>query len=337
MSLKESNIETLHDEAEISEQEVSISAETAEAISEQDSSLNDEHSEENEALSVSGENKKVKIRMPMIIAAGVVMVTVVICTMFGLFFHRSFKNNGWEWHISVEGDDPAELTYHLRFGEDNLCELMMGGTTYKGKYKTTYDNGKNKISFIFTEVGNEIFHGDCYYELTGNALSEQYLYLTDLDGFILSPETPETVDSEDAAFKNKMAKTTKENDVVYYILPFKATNEFEPSRKKIENNKTDEKLIGTWYKENKKSGYGYTFTFNEDGTFDIIYSDVSYTGFYTAENGKCTYNLVMINDQAEEVTFDYSFIDDDLVINVNNYTSRLKKTDNPYAFESTIK
>ena len=353
--MKENNNGLINEEAENAEQEAAYSDEinteeiagaakgfdlpdeaNVDTLSVNEAS-EDEQEELPEASSVAAANKKTRVRPPMFLAAGVLLLTVVICMVYGTFFYRSLKNNGWEWRISVGGENPTELTYQLRFLVDNQCELMMGGTTYKGRYKTSDENGRSKVNLSFTEVGSEVFHGNCYYELTGNSMSEQYLNLTDLDGFILSPETSETADSEDAEFKKKLAKTTKENDKLCYVLPFKATNEFQPERKQIENHKTDSKLTGTWYKENKKSGYGYTFTFNEDGTFDIRYSDVTYTGCYTAENGKGTYNLVIIDGHAEEVGFDYSFIDGDLVLNVNNYTSRLKKTDDPYAFEGAIK
>ena len=277
------------------------------------------------------------VRAPLVIATVLVLLTVAVILVWSGFFYKSLKGV-WKYRVTVgEDDTAADYTYNLSFEDDHVCRYNVGGITYKGKYKTEQQEGKEVVTMTFTQMGTEVFRKSFTYETEGNVFAKRQLLVTDLDGMILPPDVlGEEVESE-VNMKKKLAGSKEEDGKRYYIIPFQEIPELTPRTKAYEDGKTDSILTGTWYEANENSGYGYTFTFREDGTYELLYSDISYSGCYTAENGVCSYNLLSIDGQEMTNEMTYSMKDDKLILEVGGQQSELVRTDNRYAFEGAIK
>ncbi len=281
--------------------------------------------------------KKHRIRAPLVIAACIVLLTAAVILIWAGFFYKSIKGC-WKYIVTVgEGDTEADYTYVLSFEDDHVCRYNLGGTTYTGKYKIEQKDGRETINVIFTQLGREIYRKSFYYETEGNFFSERTLSVTDLDGMILPPDDLSNEVGMEVSLKKKLADSTEQDGKRYYIIPFRECKEISPRTKSYDNFKSDSKLTGIWYEANENSGFGYTFTFHEDGTYELIYSDTSYTGCYTAENGECRYNLLTNDGQELENKMNYSFEEGNLILDVNGQKSTLVHTDNQFAFRGAIK
>lgn len=286
--------------------------------------------------SVSAE-KKHRVRAPIIIAAVILLLTVTAAVLWAGFFYKSIKGC-WKYMVTVgEGGTAAEYSYLISFEDDGVCRYNLGGTTYKGKYKLDSSDGRNKVTIILSSLGREVYNKSFYYETEGNFFSKRTLYATDIDGMILPPDDLSNEDGVTASLKMKLADSKEEDGKRYYIIPFSEASSIEPRVKKYDDYKTDDILTGTWYEANENSGYGYTFTFEPDGTYELIYSDISYNGCYTAENGICKYNLMTNDGEELESQMNYSLDGKKLILDVNGQKSTLVKTDNKFAFEGAIK
>ena len=212
----------------------------------------------------------------------------------------------------------------------------MGGTTYTGRYTSrTSPNGTKTLNIVLTRLGREAYNNNFNYTVTGSLFTGGKLILTDIDGLILTPDPIDSEDSESVETKKKIADSTVINGVRYYKIPFEPVSAIKPQLKAYDDVKTDDLLTGTWYEKNEKPALGYTFTFNKDGTYEIIYSDITYVGCYSADDGICRYNLVAVNGSVVEDTFKYSFDEDsNLILVINDQESKLVKTKDKYAFKN---
>ncbi len=281
--------------------------------------------------------KQSRFRAPAIIALILLVISVIFFIVWGLFFNKAIKGT-WKYSVTVNNENKStEYNYVLNFEDNGICRYNLGGTTYTGKYKSEYVDGKHKLNMVFTMIGTEIYNNNLIYDVSGNIFTGRKLELTDIDGMILPPDNLSSETKQSVELKSKLADSKEENGIRYYILPFESIDSIEPEIDKYDDFKTDEKLTGIWYEANERSGYGYTFTFNEDGSYELTYSDVSYAGCYSAENGKCDYNLVFVDGKTDSRSFNYSFSGENLIIEINGQKSTLIKTDNKYAFKSEIK
>lgn len=281
--------------------------------------------------------KKHRVRAPIIIAAMILLLAVTTALIWGGFFYKSIKGS-WKYSVTVgEGGTATDYVSVISFEDDNVCRYYMGGRIYKGKYKLDNANGKSKVNVIFTEQGRQVQSNSFYYETTGNFFTHRTLYVTDLDGLVLSPDDISEQNEVTINLKKKLADSKEDNGKLYYIIPFSEVSDIDLRIRKYDDPKLDDKLIGTWYEANENSGYGYTFTFNADGTYEILFSDISYNGCYTVNDGICTYNLLNNHGEEYEREIGYKIENDRLVLDENGQTHTLVKTDNKYAFEGAIK
>lgn len=277
-----------------------------------------------------------KFRAPILIAFMLLLLSIIFFVIWTLFFNKAI-NGTWKYSIVINDENTkTEYNYALSFEDNGVCRYTLGGTTYTGKYRSKYENGKHKLNLVFTMVGTEVYNNNLTYDVSGNIFTGRQLYLTDIDGMILPPDDMSNGEETSLEFKSKLANSKEEKGTRYYILPFEAIDNVTPQIKKFENFKTDEKLTGIWYEANELSGYGYTFTFNSDGTYEINYSDVSYSGGYSAENGNCDYNLISLDGTESKESFKYSFDGEDLVIEIGNNKSTLVRSNDKYAFKTKI-
>ncbi len=278
--------------------------------------------------------RRSRIRAPLVIAAILLLVTALFFGVWMCFFNQTIIGSWSFTHNTPESEFHTTFTFH----EDRV-DFYLGGTTYTGKYflsKST--NDKNIVQIILTRCGTQVLDTKFYYEVSGNLFTGRTLTMTDLEGFLLPPDNLDTKNEEALAEKQKIAsRYTEENDTRFYVFDFQTTNPPSPIVKKIENATQDKQLLGIWYEENELSGYGDTFTFHDDGTYDIIYEDIRYTGCYSAKDGSCTYNLSDNYGGVNEQTFQYKVEGDTLKLDFGSFQSTLKKTNNPYAFKKDIK
>ncbi len=275
-----------------------------------------------------------RMRAPIIIAGVILIATILFFAAWSCFFSKSIKGS-WNCDVTI---DSVNFNTTFTFDDDNVCRYHAGGLTYNGVYKVSQtDDGRDKLNITLTYLGQPILEKEFYYTLSGNEFSGRQLELTDLSGLIFPPDNISSEVKSEVDAKKKAADYIEENDVRYYIINFSSVTEPEPKIEKYDNASKDKKLVGIWYDKNEASGYGCTFTFNDDGTYELIYKDVEYKGAYKAENGKLTYNIVTGGDTPSEQTMDYTVDGDKLTFSSEAYSSTLTKTDNKYAFEREIK
>ena len=284
-----------------------------------------------------GEDKKIaRVRAPIIIAACLIFASILFFVLWGFFFSQNSKIGVWQYSVSVgEGENKSVYTYTLSLEKDNVCRYNMGGTTYIGKYTSrTSPNGTKLLNIVLTRLGREAYNNNFNYNITGSLFTGGKLILTDIDGLILTPDAIDSENSESVETKKKLADSTVINGVRYYRIPFEPVSSIKPQLKAFDEVKTDDLLTGTWYEKNSKPSLEYTFTFNKDGTYEILYDDINYVGYYSAEDGICKYNLVAVNGSVAEDTIKYSFDEDsNLILVINDQESKLVKTKDKYAFK----
>ena len=293
---------------------------------------------ENADTAITGKDTKAgtltKIRAPLIIAGVLLIATIMFFAAWACFFNKSIKGS-WNCNITLNS---VNYNTTFTFDDNNVCKYHAGGLTYNGIYKVSRtDDGKDKLNITLTYLGQPILEKEFYYTLSGNEFSGKKLDLTDVSGLIFTPDNISSENKSEVEMKKKAADYVEENDIRYYIINFNAVSEPKPEIKKYDDTLKDKKLIGIWYDKNEASGYGCTFTFNDDGTYELIYKDVEYAGAYKADNGKLTYNIVTVGGKETEQSLNYTVDGDKLTFNSDAYSSTLTKTDNKYAFESEIK
>ena len=318
------------EEAEKSVDEETETKEENEKVSNEDTDTEDDNDEDSKQTH--------RVRAPIIIAACIIFASIIFFVLWGFFFSQNSKIGIWQYSVSVgEGDNKSVYTYTLSLENNNVCRYNMGGTTYTGHYTSrTSPNGTKSLNLVFTRLGREAYNNNFNYTVTGSLFTGGKLILTDIDGLILTPDAIDSEDSESVETKKKIADSTVINGVRYYKIPFEPVSAIKPQLKAYDDVKTDDLLTGTWYEENEKPSLGYTFTFNKDGTYEIIYEDITYVGCYSAENGTCRYNLVAVNGSVVEDTIKYSFDEDsNLILVINDQESKLVKTNDKYAFKNS--
>ena len=273
-----------------------------------------------------------RIYTPVIIAAAVLFVTVIIFTAWKLFFERDVKGT-WTFDFTA-GDEKCSLS--LELADDGVCYFHEGAIIYKGSYKFSQaQDGQALLKTDFTEYGQPAITANFYYAVEGNNASGKTLFLTDMTGLIFSPYTVEDGAGNDPA---ALGYDYLEKDGVrYFRLPFRADGHYETAREPFDDAKKDERLTGIWLNKNDDTRHDNTFAFFEDNSFLITYRDMIYKGCYSAENGKCRFRLVTYTGQTQENEFEYKFDGDKLVISIQDVPAEYTRTQSVTAFDNGIK
>ncbi len=276
---------------------------------------------------------KLRIQVPVIIAAAILLVTILCFGCWGIFFNKSLKGS---WALNFTVSD-RECSVAFDFENDGSCAMYYGGTVYNGTYtESDSDNGRQKLNVKLTSYGQKFINTDFYYDLIGNSISGRQLVLTDLDGFIFPPDKTDEASTEESDAKKKAADFIEEDGMRYYVYTLDSVSDPEAKLVPLDG-AIDEKLVGIWLDKRQDSRYDSTFSFNADGTYQITYRDIVYKGCYAAKDGSCVFNIVQVDGTAQNNTLDYSFEDDKLVVTVNDVPVTLERTDNIYAFDTGIK
>ena len=324
--LEQNNSDTLSDT-----EDTGVSEKAEEAMENNDNTAaNGTAAESTNAVS---SKKRLRIQTPVIIAAAILLVTLLFFGCWGIFFNKSLKGS-WTLNFTVSERD-CSLTFG--FENDGTCEMYYGGTIYNGTYtESDAENGHHKLNMKFKSYGTTFIDTDFYYDLTGNSISGRKLVLTDLGGFIFAPDKIDETSAEESDAKKKATDFVEENGMRYYVYTLDSIESPEAKCVPLDG-AIDDKLVGIWLDDREDSRYDSTFSFNADGTYQITYRDLIYKGCYAAKDGTCVFNLVQADGTAQNNTLDYSFEDDKLVITINEVPVTLERTDNIYAFDTGIK
>ena len=269
---------------------------------------------------------------PVIIAAAVLIVTVLIFSGWKLFFEKNIKGI-WTLDLS-SGDD--ECSVSLELADDGVCYFHEGAIIYKGSYKFSQAaDGQELLKTEFTKYGQPAISASFYYAVEGSNVTGKSLVLTDLTGLIFNPynvsentgNDPETLGYD----------YIEKDGIRYFRLSIRSDNGYQTRCDKPENAKTDEKLTGIWLNKNDDTRYDNTYAFYDDNTLQITYRDIIYKGSYSASDGKCSFTFVSYTGKKQENEFDYKFEGDKLTITIQDVPAVYTRTDSVTAFDNGIK
>ncbi len=309
-------------------------ADNAENISEEN---NDITQTDEQSVSPPAETKDKKTRFriytPVITAAVILLASIMFFASWWLFFDKDIRGF---WTLDFKADN-KDCSVSVDLCKDNTCYFHEGGIIYKGTYKITEaENGKDVLNMELTQFGSPVMTAKFYYNVEGNNAFGKKLVLTDLSGLIFSPEkTDETGTDTETSKPN--SDYIEENGVRYYVYSLENNNSYSTKTVQYEDAEKDEKLTGIWLNTSDNSGYDNTFAFNDDGTYQITYRDLIYKGCYSAKDGKCGFNLVLLDGSEQKNELEYSFDGEKLVITIMDVPADYIKTDNVLAFDNGIK
>ena len=311
-------------------------------LKEQDNtSVYDEISEKESNTAVMTKTKKSnqrKIGVPLIIAACIFLAAVLFFGAWKCFFDTSIIGT---WSFSIETtktdsetkkEEKETITYTFDFDNNGNVGMHRAGTTLTGRYSLVNDgDGNPKMKISISNLGQPYINADFYYTVCGNIFTGRTLKLTDCTGLFLAPDQSSDSATEEEKSKMKLADSTVIDGYRYYILDFKPS---EITYKVVyyDDFKPDSKVTGSWLYENGDSGYNYTYTFGEDGTFEMISSEVYTKGSYKIDDGKITVHYFDINGTEYEVPIDYSVDGNKMTFGGYGIT----KTDSKYDYKQEI-
>ncbi len=280
----------------------------------------------------SGKKKRKKRQQrmgtPLKIAFFLFLATVLFFGAWKCFFDTSILGS-WTYRID---QSERKYAFNFTFEDDNVVRYRYGGQTYIGKYN--FVKNAPQIHIFIGQLGATYIDAYFDYEVSGNALTGRTLKLTDRSGLIMESDdlSAEQADDDFIALKQKVAESVEEDGTRYYRLPFE-NYAIGPEIQKYDDFKADDTLLGTWLYDDTETGYSYTITFTKDGTLREMSSEMEFVGGYKVQDGVCTYNFVAAAGTAADMSFEYSVSGSKLTINGQELT----KTDNLYAYQTTIK
>ena len=267
-------------------------------------------------------------RAPLYIAASVFLGSALLFGGWKCFFDTTLDGS-WGLQLKLP-DSEEELNYNFTFDGNGGLKYHAGGQTTMGKYYAGMENGKPLLT-VYLMNGNDPYTAKFNYSFDGNIFSGRKLNLVDLSGFYFTADTAES-DEKTVESKKNFTDSVTEDGVTYYkwtLVPA------EPiiKQNKPENFTPDKEILGTWYYSADDASNSYTFTFNDDGTFEQYNSQNEIFGSYTVSDGKVDVSYFNIANLEMEGELKYSLNDGKLTIGSHEFT----KTDDKYAFKTEIK
>ncbi len=289
------------------EDEESLDAAITDEVSETEEEIEEkEETDTKEQSSDKKPKKRKRVRAPIIIAACIMLCTVIGFAVWKCFFDTSILGS---WTLTQDGTsgklqsvgDPTGLT----FNKNNELLYTYGGITLIGKYYITENESKDdtKVHIVLTNNGQMINNVYFDYSLDGNVFTGRSLRLSN--------------DYNGTEYRQIYKNTALSQKVNMY-----------------KDNKTDNALVGSWLYKSEDEGYPYTLTFNSDGTMEQNSSEISLRGSYTAQDGKLKYKVVAAENKEQEYELTYKIKDNKLTLQDN---FELTKVSDKYAFKTGIK
>ncbi len=289
----------------------------------------------------SQKRKRMAICPTLIVATCIFAVTILFFMGWKFFFDDSITGT-WGIDIQYETQDSETsenktqtVNYTLTFKDDDVIEFHHDGTTLTGKYYFTDSEGQNpQLLITIYNVGNPYITAYFDYSFEGNVFTGRRLNLVDRSGLFLSSDTVSENGKTDETVKKKMQITDSVviDSTRYYIWSFKPS-QTEFKIEKYDDFKSDDKLLGSWLLKDASEGYDYTYTFYDDGTFQIMSTEVDTRGAYKIEDGKCTIHYFEINGTEYETPIEYSVNGDKLKFS----GTELTKTASKYDYKPEVK
>lgn len=279
--------------------------------------------------------KKKRLLCPTLIIATVIFaVTVLFFTGWKCFFDDSIIGT-WTatYEITSTDSETDEKTtkvksYSFTFKDDNVVEYHYGGMTTKGRYFFTTDTDEPQIMVVISNSGSMYINAYFDYSVSGNIFTGRTLSLVDNNGLLFAPEES---DNEDSSINNKSKVA---DGVKYYICDFVESG-YTDEIAYYDDYKTDKKLEGSWLYE--YDDYKCTYSFYDDGSFEILTSDADIKGAYTVDDGKIKMRYYYISNVSAADEFEneleYS-VDEDKVKFINGESSiEFTKTASKYDYK----
>ena len=286
--------------------DAAITDEVSETEEEKEEIEEKEETDTKEQSSDKKPKKRKRVRAPIIIAACIMLCTVIGFAVWKCFFDTSILGS---WTLTQDGTggklqsvgDPTGLT----FNKNNELLYTYGGITLIGKYYITENESKDdtKVHIVLTNNGQMINNVYFDYSLDGNVFTGRSLRLSN--------------DYNGTEYRQIYKNTALSQKVNMY-----------------KDNKTDKALVGSWLYKSEDEGYPYTLTFNSDGTMEQNSSEISLRGSYTADGGKLKYKVVAAENKEQEYELTYKIKDNKLTLQDN---FELTKVSDKYAFKTGIK
>lgn len=294
---------------------------------------------ESNTLVKTKKSKPRKIGVPLIIAACIFLAAVLFFGVWKCFFDTSIIGT---WSVVIETvktdsktneETKQTISYTFDFDGDGNVGLHRAGTTLMGRYSLVNDSdGNPKLSVSVSNRGMPYISAEFDYALSGNIFTGRTLRLTDRTGMFLVPDDASGSVTDEQKAKMKLADSTVIDGYRYYILDFKPS-EMTYMVEYYDDFKPDSKVTGSWLYKNGDSGYDYTYTFGEDGTFEMMSSEIYTKGSYKLDDGKITVHYFDINGTEYETPIDYS-VDGNKMIFGN---MEVTKTASKYDYQQEIK
>jgi len=247
---------------------------------------------------MSSKKSKRSVDTPVMITLFIVVISIIILSVWRIFFDTSIKNS---WRLTDHNDN-GDYFYQLTFKDNNEFDYSFGGITYTGRY--SIDTKQSSVTLVSSSYGHDNLNSSFNYRFSGNSLNGRSLSLV-------------TDDNDELLFSSNNSYVPV---ITYY-------NDFSP----------DEALLGSWlYKDNDK-GYNYTFTFYDDGRYEYLCDGLRHIGAYKTNGKTLDYNLVTDSGNVDYETMKYSITDNKLTFITDSFTNTLTKTDNKFSFQNEIK
>ncbi|MDD6489358.1 MAG: DUF5640 domain-containing protein [Clostridia bacterium] len=280
-----------------------------------------------------------KIGVPLIIAACIFLATILFFGVWKCFFDTSIAGT---WSFSIEKtttnsetkkEEKEVVSYDFDFDNNGNFGMHRGGTTLKGRYEFVDYDGTPMLKISISNLGQPYITANFDYDVCGNIFTGRTLRLTDRTGLLLPPDE-ESSDSktDEQKAKMKIADSTVIDGYRYYIPEFKSS-ELTDKVEYYDDFKPDSKLTGSWLYKNGDSGYDYTYTFGDDGTFEMISSEIYTKGSYRIDDGKITVHYFDINGTEYETPLEYSVDGNKMTFGSMEVT----KTASKYDYKQEIK
>ncbi len=278
-----------------------------------------------------------RLQLPVIIAAVILIVSILFFGCWELFFNHSVKGT-WTLHF-ILNDNNCSVSYS--FEDDKVCYFHNGGSIRKGTYQLSQDEDGHQLLTMtyqnFRDFGTPAVTHQLRYTIEGTAFGNRKMKCTDITGMIFDPDNIGSENEEAVAQKKAAADFIEENGTRYYVFTMHEDKNYATSTKPIEGGYIDKELLGIWLEKNEDSTYDNTFAFYEDGTIQITYRDRIYKGCYTAYNGECIFNLAQVDGSFANILINYEFKEGKLIITINDVPAEYTRTDDICAFETGIR
>lgn len=305
----------------------SLTVDDAEADTDTDDTGSEYTEKERPAPAAKAKSRPL-FRVPILIAACIFLCTILFFAGWKCFFDTSIEG---DWAVEVTSSDGEKVFgYTFSFDDDHVFRMRSGGTTLVGRYY--FDTRKNSdgttdpiFSIYLTNMGSPYISADFGYSFSGNVFTGRTLTLTDYSGLFLPADN---ADSDPETVKSKKAVTgfVERDGTTYYTWDF-LSSDYRSEIEYFDGFKPDETVLGSWIYTEENTGYSYTLTFNEDGSFEQYSYESEMVGAYDYSDGKFTLRFYGLGGTLSETDVAAAVSGDELTFNGLSYKRTADKND----------